>query len=113
MIPEKVTFTGLTVPSNIMYGASRGRKQEGPWPATWARLVEKDSLKSRSLSAKEITHRIDAWLEKHIQGSWGLYYIHASLSTVFFFQDENDAILFKLMGGMAACLENTPEGEAQ
>lgn len=113
MIPDKVTFTGLTVPSNIMYGASRGRKQFSPWPASWTRLVEKDPQNSRGLTAREITLAIDVWLEKNIQGAWGCYSNMRTASTVFFFQEESDAILFKLMGGLATCLEKTPEGEVK
>ena len=92
MIPEKVRFTGLTVPTGKLLFKHNKRKIASPYPGTWVRVEVTDT--PQDAGANE---RLDAWLEDNIQGRWGCYKSHYSNSAVIMFEDDTDALLFKLM----------------
>lgn len=56
---------------------------------------------------------IDSWVNKTISGEWGQYISPDNTNVVLFFKEESDAVVFKLMGGLAACFETPKEGEVR
>lgn len=100
MIPETVRFTGITIPTADLLFGYGGRKVYFTPQAHWQRVeITHDQRIGRELD------RIDAWLGKTIAGRWASHYIRHGTAVVVLFEDENDALLFKLMGGETAWRE--------
>ena len=100
MIPELVRFTGLTVSSaSLLYGYD-GRKYDGIPPPSWARVeFDNNHMVSREMD------RVDSWIAKTIAGRWASRQIRNGNRFVVSFEDDSDALLFKLMNGETAWLE--------
>lgn len=97
MIPEKVRFTGLTIPATSLLFGYEGRKFHGVPPAKWQRVeIQHDSADGRELD------RIDSWLSKNIEGRWASFALQHGAPVVVFIEDDNDALVFKLKGGETA-----------
>lgn len=102
MIPETVRFTGVTIPTKELLFGYGGRKVYFTPPANWMR-VEFDV--SDVLNGQRPMDAVDAWIEKTISGNWASHLIRHGSTIVVLFEDENDALLFKLMGGETAWKE--------
>lgn len=105
MIPLSVNFTGLTVPTlDLLYGTN-ARKISAPFPSHCARIqVESNEFHPKMLE------KVDKWVAKNIPGKWGSYSVAEARQVVLFFDDDNDAILFKLLGGETAWKEQEEQG---
>lgn len=102
MIPETVSFYQMEInPSDII--KPRHVLLNGI-PASWERIY----------SIIPMSHNIElskmnAWMEEHIYGRWfiNLTYVDASFMLVAYFEDANDAMLFRLMDGEKRIFEET------
>lgn len=103
MIPEKVRFTGVTIAARDLLYGYEGRKATLPCPATWTRLeFDIDGFYDNVLG------KVDSWICQSINGRWGSYIGHGGHKAVVFFEDDNDAVLFRLMSGETAWKEQEP-----
>lgn len=95
MSPESVQFTGLEIrPCDLAWR----RILPGPFPAHWQRVAF-------SYRNSE-TWKLRAWLLEHMNGRMGL--ITTFNLAVVYFEEINDAILFRLKDGPEAWCEDTP-----
>lgn len=95
MIPETINFTGLSINARDLLNGRGARKAAAPYPSDWTRVeFQTDFFESKRLE------RIDAWLEKTIGSKWGSYQQGSQI--VVMFESDDDAVLFKLMGGDTA-----------
>ncbi len=92
MIPEKVRFTGLTVPTGRLLFKHNKRKIASPYPGNWLRVEVDNSPEDAGAG-----ERLDAWLEDNISGRWGYYRTPYQNRSVIMFEQDTDALLFKLM----------------
>jgi len=100
MTPQIVRFTGLTVPTDALLYPFHKRKIPAPYPANWTRI----QFNTKTYEDQLLT-RTDLWLSKNIAGRWGSYERDNGTSVVIMFESDDDAMIFKLMGGDTACLE--------
>lgn len=107
MIPQITKFTGLAInPRELLYPFG-GRKQHCPPPPSWVR-VDFNLEYRQQFSNRLISDSVDLWISKHMTGRWSSYTSQASnIYMVVYFELEDDAILFKLMGGDKAALDST------
>lgn len=95
MIPDTVAFTDLELnPREMMWF----RVVEGPFPASWAKLL----LPPPSHAA---TRSVIQWTLENVNGRFGV--IDSYPNSAIYFEDTNDAILFRLKDGHEAWKENT------
>jgi hypothetical protein len=99
MIPDQIKFTGLTVPAlDLLYGYG-GRKANYIPPAHWVR-VEFPVVAQTG----RVLDQVDSWLAKNINGKWVSKEFRHGSAIVVFFEDDNDALIFKLMEGETASM---------
>lgn len=96
MMPSKVRYSGGV---EIEPWMLINRRLDGPTPAHWARhqfLVE--SLFS------DPSYQINDWLANNIHGRWTLNtcFISDGMIIVLGFEDDTDAVMFRLMDGDTA-----------
>lgn len=104
MIPTTVRFTGLTLnPLDLLYGYG-GRKANFTPPAHWVR-VEFASDHSVERGLVRGLERVDSWIASNTAGKWVSHESRYGSTIVVLFEDDNDALLFKLMGGETAWKE--------
>lgn len=99
-VPDTIRFTGLEIaPEEIL----KPRKRlSGPYPASWARYqftVPYDFDGTRTNAAK--IERLDRWIEANTLHAWGSYERHTMEGNLFvvLFEDEADAVMFRMKGG--------------
>lgn len=101
-----VEFSGLTLNLGELF--NKTRKVDGPTPRSWTRVTV--ILPDAYHSAKQI----EDWIVANLTGRWSSYTFqrraldkknHDS-AMVIRFEDNNDALMFKLMGGHQAHEEN-------
>ncbi len=98
MIPRTVHFTGLEVdPISLI----KGRQHKGAIPPHWPRVrFESDGIFSLD--------KLNRWIGANISGRWQTYSVARGFSkrtVVVAFEDDSDAVLFRLKGGETAWQE--------
>jgi len=105
---ETIQFTGLEVETSKLFNLSR--KIKGACPETWTRVM----LIIPPLSNYAL---IDKWIDVNLTGKYYSYHYDRSLThsskkekltgmcIVYRFEHKNDALMFKLMGGNQAYLD--------
>ncbi len=89
---ETINFTGLEVRRGDLLC---NRIHPGPFPVKWPRIViEHNDFNMRP---------IQSWVIENTFGRFGL--IQSYPRIVIYFEDEYDAVLFRLKGGDEACQE--------
>jgi hypothetical protein len=107
MLPNQVRFTGMTLsPLDLLYGYG-GRKANYVPPSHWLR-IEVDLTKTLAGQARiekeGALGLVDSWIEKNMTGKWISREIRHGSAIVVFFEDEHDALMFKLLEGDTASL---------
>ena len=96
MIPSKVRFAGGV---EIEPWMLINRVYEGPTPAHWVRhQFHVESMFS------DPTYPLNDWLANNIHGRWTInsLFHHEGMIVVIGFEDETDAVMFRLMDGETA-----------
>ena len=96
-----VKFTGLTLNASDLLGFYGNRKIKGPFPAEWTRLEIPLSQFAFDVHYADL---MDDYIAAHLTTRWGLYVDYTSQKLVVFFEDSEDAVMFKLMDGASAFL---------
>ncbi len=100
MIPQSVRFTGVTIPTADLLFGYGGRKIYFVPPGNWTRVeINHDHSIGREMD------KVDTWLSRSISGRWASHLIRHGSTVVVLFEDDNDALLFKLLGGETAWKE--------
>lgn len=102
-----VRFTGVTLKASDILRNYSNRKSTGPFPGSWERVEL--PIPSGHEYGIDIVGKMDSYIAKKFESKWGVYKNDVSGKLVVFFEDGNDAIMFKLMGGESAYLENQTE----
>jgi hypothetical protein len=93
--PAVIKYTGLEIdPEAIL----EGRILRGPVPTTWRR-VRFEIDQSGSLE------RVNRWLTANLQAKWASYIVSINFGSrvvVVAFEDDTDAVMFRLKGGETA-----------
>jgi hypothetical protein len=92
MLPQSIQYTGLSLNPREMIWS---RVVEGPYPAHWARIV----VRVEGFNQRPLTQ----WTLENTNGRFGL--IQQFPKIVLYFEDTNDAILFRLKDGQEAYLD--------
>src|SRR5476651_257808 len=106
MKDREVRYTGVTLKAYDIIRTYSNRKTNGPFPGNWERV---------EISITEIVYgidliaKMDLYIATHFESKWGVYKNDTSNKLVVFFEDGNEAIMFKLMGGDTAYLKNQTE----
>lgn len=101
-----VRFTGLTLNASDIIGTFQNRKAKGPFPATWERVEVPISAYEYG---KDFIGAMDDYIASNFEGRWGVYQNEHESKLIVFFEDSNDAVMFKLMDSHTAYLENAQE----
>jgi hypothetical protein len=96
-----VKFTGLTVNASDLLGYFGNRKIEAPFPMDWTRL---EIPVTNFEYGTNYTDMMDEYIASHLSTRWGAYMNLAAQKIVVFFEDSEDAVMFKLMDGASAFL---------
>lgn len=100
MIPSKVCFTGAEIETSILLYEHSDRRINCPYPGHYTRL----EFSSPQYTISNL-HAVDGWISQNIFGKWGSYISENMQTVVLFFEDASDAILFKLLDGDKACID--------
>jgi hypothetical protein len=96
--PTRLTFTDFEIATNDILGANR----QGPISPQWTRT------KFTIPNGHEAPKLVTGWLTNNCPGLWTTYHYQDPKSKdyqdvmVVWFEDRNDALLFKLRGGHQA-----------
>ena len=103
MIHHTVRFTGVTLPTGMLSTRLGNRRTLGPIPASWARVIVDDAPNDGASR-----DRLERWVNETMQGRWGTYDIQSKSDSfaalgriVIAFENDDDALMFKLMDGGA------------
>jgi hypothetical protein len=96
-----VKFTGLTLNASDLLGFYGNRKIKGPFPAEWTRL---EIPLNHFEYGTNYTDMMDEYISSHLSTRWGTYMDFTRQKIVVFFEDSEDAVMFKLMDGASAFL---------
>jgi hypothetical protein len=106
MKDRAVRFTGVTLKASDILGQYSGRKATGPFSPEWERV---EINLSAHLYGVDHVGLMDEYIANKFENRWGVYHNSANSRLVIFFEDGNDAIMFKLMDGASAYLANQTE----
>jgi hypothetical protein len=106
MKDRAVRFTGVTLLASDILGSYGGRKTQGPFKPEWERVEIPITV---TLYGVDFVGRMDAYLAEKFESKWGAYLNDENNTLVVFFEDGNDAIMFKLMDGATAYLNQSEE----
>jgi hypothetical protein len=106
MKDRAVRFTGVTLNASDILGKYGNRKTKGPFPKHWERVQVQIHQHDYG---KDFIQLMDEYIAKHFEGKWGVYKNDYESALVVFFEDGNDAIMFKLMDGATAYLNQSEE----
>jgi hypothetical protein len=101
-----VRFTGVTLNASDILRTYSNRKTLGPFPGDWERVEV--AIDHHQFGVDYIA-KMDHYIATQFESKWGVYKNDALHKLVVFFEDGNDAIMFKLMGGDTAYLKNQTE----
>lgn len=102
MIPSKVCFTGVEIdPEELLYEHT-ARLVKSPYPSHFTRL--EFTSPDHTINSLYATNN---WIRQNVFGRWGSYISENMKTVVLFFEDDSDAILFKLLDGPKHCIEQT------
>ena len=93
MSPKEISFTGLVISPRELVG---NRIHQGPYPASWIRVVIDNDFPDEKKIAK--------WVLENTDGRFGVCY--QDRATIYF-EDDIDAIIFRMRGGDDVLTENT------
>lgn len=96
-----VKFTGLTINASELLGSFGGRKVKAPFSAGWTRI--EIPLPSFNYGVNYVD-MMDDYVSTKLCTRWGTYVDFSKQSIVVFFEDSEDAVMFKLMDGASAFL---------
>ena len=96
MIPF-INFSNIVIPTNEIFN---DRIVAKPYPSEYTRVQY--SIDDTT-ALDELIDILCKWLLEHIIGKFGIYRPRLTQEIVLFFEDVNDAVLFKLMDGMEIC----------
>lgn len=100
--PQVVRFTGLEFDPDAVIGPERMHR--GPIPANWYRYQFR-------LPEAEVDcdRRFEKWMEANTLGRWAYYLFpdDLRLSFVVFFEDQSDALHFRMSDGHFAWISET------
>lgn len=106
MKDRAVRFTGVTLNASDILRTYSNRKFKAPFPGDWERV---EVNIASHLYGIDFVAKMDSYIAENFDNKWGVYKNDAACKLVVFFEDGNDAIMFKLMGGDSAYLENQTE----
>lgn len=94
MMPDAVSFTGLDDVEPGTGVRPRRRLHRGSYPVEWSRLVCDDI---------SVGPRLERWIEENMRGAYAYYSdfgeTFLSERAIIYFEQSNDAVMFRLMGG--------------
>lgn len=106
MKDRAVRFTGVTLKASDILGQYSGRKAKGPFNPDWERVEVKLNAHLYGIDHAGL---MDEYIANKFENRWGVYVNNATSKLVIFFEDGNDAIMFKLMDGASAYLVTQTE----
>jgi hypothetical protein len=106
MKDRAVRFTGVTLNASDILGTYGNRKIKGPFPGDWER-VEVPLLAHQF--GEDFVGLMDQYVAENFESRWGVYKNDYESKLVVFFEDGNEAIMFKLMDGSNAYLKNNTQ----
>lgn len=87
-----ILFTGMSVDFDKLRNQ---RIIRAPFPSTFTRV----ETSVNNLFMSDWYDNLNTWLIDNIAGCFGVYQKTQSAKVIIFFEDQNDAILFRLLGG--------------
>ena len=93
MIPPTIRFTGMNIPADHLL-FNNYRIVDAPYPSHFTKIeITVTGLISN------IHRSVNDWLIDNIKGQFGSYLVRNTQTVIVFFADDNDAVIYKLMGG--------------
>jgi long-subunit acyl-CoA synthetase (AMP-forming) len=100
MIPDKIFFTEFELDAASLLFEHGPRHVKTPAPAHYTRIefTVADYMAN-------ILQGVNAWIKNNLSGKWSSYMLENTQDVVLFFEEDSDAIMFRLLEGDKAWIE--------